>query len=148
MKNKKGYDEKQVMDRRFAYQCAFFTSMLMLLFVYMLVSVFGIRINVHVGFIVCWWIPVFVCFIVMIVKDAFDCVHAGTGKIILTLIGCAGLILLVSTAVNVISGKEQVFENSGITNSFSYLLSGACMIIICIAYWTKQYVNRKKYRDD
>lgn len=148
MRNKKGYDEKQVMDRRFAFQCAFFTSMLMLLFVYMLVSIFGIRINVHVGFIVCWWIPVFVCLIVMIVKDAFDCVHTGTGKIALTIIGFAGLILFVSTAIKVISGKELMFENGGITDSFSYLLSGACMIIICTAYWTKQYVNRKKYRGD
>jgi hypothetical protein len=148
MKNKNGYDEKQVMDRGFAFQCAFYTSMLMLLFVYMLVSVFGIRINAHVGFIICWWIPVFVCFIIMIVRDAFDCVHTGTGKKVLTIIGFAGLILLVTTAIDVIGGKEPMFENGGITSSFSYLLSGASMVIICAAYWTRQYANRKKYRDE
>lgn len=148
MRNKNGYDEKQVMDRGFAFKYAFYTSMLMLLFMYMLVSVFGIRINAHVGFIICWWIPVFVCFIIMIVRDAFDSIYCGKGNIVLTIIGFAGLILLVSTAINVIGGKEPMFENGGITNSFSNLLSGACMVIICIAYWTRQFANRKKYRDD
>jgi hypothetical protein len=148
MRNKNCYDEKQAMDRRFACQCAFFTSMLLLLFIYMLVSVFGIHINVHAAFIICWWIPVFVCFIIMIVKDAFDSVHTGKGKTVLTIIGFAGLILLITTAIDVIGGKEPVFENGGITNSFSYLLSGVCMVIICAVYWTRQYANRKKYRDD
>lgn len=148
MRSKKCYDEKQAIDRMFAFQCAFFTSMLMLLFMYMFVSVFGIRVNAHVGFIICWWVPVFVCIIIMIVKDAFVCGHADRGKIILTIIGIAGLILFVSTAVKVISGKELMLENGSITSSFSYLLSGACMIILCIAYWIKQYINRKKFGAD
>ena len=60
------------------------------LFMYMLVSVFGIRINarrVHhllVDSGICM-------FIIMIVRDAFDSIYCGKGNIVLTIIGFAVL---------------------------------------------------------
>lgn len=140
------YDEKQLADRGKAFQYGFIAAILTIMAVYFMIDI--IQISSTFALLICMWVPLSVCTIALILKDAYDGVHSAVGQKISFIFGVAGLFFLIATIVRIITGEESVVCNGVVTDSIGHLFVGICLLVICIVYWVKQYQNRKKYWDD
>lgn len=148
--NKKNYDcfdEKQILDRGKCFQYAFFSGLItntVLFFVYELLN---IKFNAYFGYIAALWIPLTVCFISLIVKNAYDGVGTKTGRIAFAVFSAAGLFIEVSVLFHIISADVNSLANDDIYTYAAHILCGACMIIVAVVYFIKQWKNSKEFED-
>ncbi len=148
MIRKNQYDEKQMYDRGKAFQAGFFSAILTIFVVFLMTDMLGISIDSYAVFLITLWIPMTSCFIMLIVKDAYDGVNSSAGKFVLSIYGMSGFITLSLTLINISIGKENFFSSGYITDSVGHIFSGTCMVATSIVYWVKQRVNRNKYCDE
>lgn len=148
MKNGINFDEKQLIDRGIAFKYGFLAAMFAILLVYFLEDIIKISISRYAALIITIWIPITVCTIALVLKDAYDGVNSASGRILATMFGVLGIFMLVLFAQEISSGREMLLEGGMITNMGGNIFNGICMIIISIVYWIKQYLNKKKYKED
>lgn len=142
------YDEKQLADRGKAFQYGFIAAILTIMAVYFMTDILEVQISHTLAFLICMWVPLSVCTLALILKDAYEGVHSAFGQKISFIFGGAGLLVLIVSIVRMITGKEFIAHNGVVTDSIGHLFVGICMLVICIVYWIKQYQNRKKYLND
>lgn len=142
------YDEKQLADRGKAFQYGFIAAILTIMAVYFITDIIEIQMNHTLAFLICMWVPLSVCTIALILKDAYDGVHSTVGQKMSFIFGAVGFLVLITTIVRMITGKESIVNNGVVTDSIGHLFVGICLLVICIVYRIKQYENRKKYLND
>lgn len=142
------FDEKQLIDRGKSFKYGFITAIMTLLVEYFCTSALNIKIDPFAEFLVLIWIPITVCFISFIVKNAYEGVNSRTGRIVCIIMGCCGLYLVIATIVEVIIRVEHLVVNGEISASFGHLFSGICLVIICITYCIRQYRNKKELAEE
>lgn len=147
MKGNNNYDEKQIIDRGKAFQYGFIAAMLTICGVYFYTDALEFKMDSYAAFLIRLWIPITITFIVLIVKDAYDGANSTPGRIILTVLGMAGLFLVGVTVIRIVSGKEVFLDSGTLTDSAGRIFSGICMILVSIIYWVKQYLNSRKFKD-
>lgn len=148
MKSNNNYDEKQIIDRGKAFQYGFISALLTICAVYFITDVIGFKMSSYAIFLVILWIPIMITFIALIIKDAYDGVNCTSGRVILTILGIAGLCIIVMSALRIISRKETFIYSGMLTDSAGQIFSGICMIVISIVYWLKQYFNSKEFKNE
>lgn len=148
MKAKNEYDEKQLLDRGKAYECSFIFALLLNLLCFFISEVLDISISPYSLFRVNFWLPITVCIIIMILKDAYDGVSSKPGKLVLTLFGISGFLSVLLCIIDLITGKES-FLSDGILSDFTVeFIKSLCILTIGLTYWIKQYAIRKKFVED
>lgn len=148
MRNKCQFDEKQIFDRGRAFQAGFLAAIITTCATYFLTDVCGVSITSFSLFLISLWIPITVCFILLITKDAYEDVNSSIGKTILSIYGVAGLFILGSTLFSIFIGKEYFLKNGTFSDSLGHIVTAICMIITCVIYWVKRCINARKYRDE
>lgn len=148
MSNSNNYDEKQILDRGKSFQYGFIAAMLTICAVYFIISVIGIKMSSYTTFLITFWIPMTITFIALIMKDAYEGVNSASGRVVLTILGIAGLFLVGMSAMQIISGKKVLLDSGVLTDSAGEIFSGLCMIIVSIIYWVKQYLISKEFKSE
>lgn len=141
------YDEKQVKDRGKAFQYGFITAMIVILAEFITADIIGLAINAYALFLFCYWTPLTVCFITLIVKDAYDGVNSTSGCIVAFILGLLGLFIVVATIIRILIGIEAFVIDGSITEAPAHIYSGLVMLTISLTYWVKQFLNKKKYTE-
>lgn len=147
MKQKYEWDERQRLNRGIAFQYAYISAMVIMLVVYFLIDVIEVNISIFGVFQICFWIPTTICFMTMIIKDAYDSVNHTPGRIIFSIWGVAGLSLIISSLVELLSKSNSFFELSSTTDEGGTLSAGFCFLLISVTYWIKQYLNWLKFKN-
>lgn len=138
MKRNSEFDEKQQLERGKAYRNGFFTLLALLLVSFFISD--GLELHwldsaslFHIFF----WVSFAVCAITMIVKDAYDGISGSSGRVALSIIGIAGLAVLVTTCIEL--ARNQTSWDSCI----GMVVMGLCGITTSVVYWAKKISNRK-----
>jgi len=148
MKQKYEFDERQRLNRGIAFQYAFISAMVTMLAVYFLGDVMEVDISIFSVFQICFWIPTTICFMIMIIKDAYDTVRYNLGRIIFTIWGVAGASLTISSLIEIFS-KSNIFYELGIQiYQEGHIIAGLCFLLIAGTYWIKQYINWRKFKKE
>ncbi len=130
-----GYFESVISDRKLrrkyqsAFKYGFITAIMTLLVVYFCTSELNIKIDPFAEFLVLIWIPITVCFISFIMKNAYEGVNSRTGRIVCVIMGCCGLYLVIATLVEIITRVEPLVINGEISARFGHLFSGICLTV-------------------
>lgn len=148
MKYSNNYDEKQLIDRGKAFQTGFLAAILTICALYFITDAIGFKMSSYAAFLISLWIPLMTVFIALIIEDAYDGVNSAPGRVVLTLLGMAGLFLVGASALQIVFGKETLLDNGVLTDSAGRIFSGICMMVICIIYWIKQYLNSKEFEEE
>lgn len=148
MKIDSNFDEKQLLDRGKAFQIGFITAIIMSVLFYFLQDGIGIEIAAFTSFAFSLWIPVTVCSIALIIKDAYDGVNSTTGRFGITVFGAGGSYILISSIIFLATGRETLLDGGVVTESIGHIINGICMITICAVYWVKQHLNKRKFIDE
>ena len=142
------FDEKQIYDRGKAFQLGFIAALVTTVCLFIITDGLEIKIDSYAAFLFALWIPVTVCSIALIAKDAYDGVNSTKGRLVLGIYGIAGVMIIILTTAKLCTGAERIAENGCITSSAGHLVSGLCMVATAAVYWAKQYANAKEYTDD
>lgn len=148
MKSNNSYDEKQLIDRGKAFQYGFIAAIFTIGVMYFITEGIELEISSYASFLITLWLPLTVCFITLIIKNAYDGVNTTSGRSVLTLFGIAGLFLVSISVLHIATGAETLLYEGKVSDTFGHLFNGICMIIICLIYWIKQYHNSKKFKDE
>lgn len=148
MKNGINFDEKQLIDRGIAFKYGFLAALFAILLVYFLEDITKISISRYAALIITIWIPITVCTIALVLKDAYDGVNSASGRILATMFGVSGTFMLVLFTQEISVGRNMLIKDGMITNMGGYIFNGICMVTVSIVYWMKQYMNKKKYKED
>lgn len=143
MKGSQVYDEKQLQDRGKVYQISFVAALLSIACAFFVTQVLELKISGYALFLFCMWIPVVVCLILLIWKNAYEGVDSKAGRITISVVGAGGVMLVVSSLWELCSGQDALFRDGVLEDRTGTLFAGVCMVIVCCVYWLKQYVNKK-----
>lgn len=142
------FDEKQLIDRGKAFQYGFLTAIAAIILNYFLNDMIEIKISPSTSFMFTLWVPLTICSIALIIKDAYDGVNSTMGMVGVSVFGFGGCFILVCSIIFLVTGKEVLIDNGMVTESVGHILNGVCMMTIGIVYWVKQYLNKKKFSED
>ena len=140
MKNK--FDEKQLYDRGKAYQYGLIAAILSISLCFLLADDEKIQISVFSTYLICIWIPIFVCFMTLILKDAYEAFGTKNGAITITILGGCGLFIFFRSFAHLVN-MEETFANT-----IGHIFAVLCVIVITITYLAKRKANKKKYADE
>lgn len=143
MDNGNVFDEKQILDRGKAFQIGFAAALLTICAMQFAVSVLGLRIDAEARFLITLQIPLNLCLMMLIVKDAYECVNVSAGRAVMSIYGAAGLFILISTLVYLMQGKLRFLRNGYLTETIGHICTGGCMLLTCAVYWLHRYQNGK-----
>lgn len=147
-KNNK-FDEKQILDRGKAFKIGFLASMITPAISYLIQDFIEINIDDYTTLLFMIWVPLTVCFISLILLNAYEGLQSsGGGKIFCTIFGFAGIFPVIFVLIDVLSGFNSFYQNGTITGSVGELFMGSCMIIISIVYWIKYLIDKKKFANE
>lgn len=142
MRRSQVYDERQILERGKAYRYGFFAALLIFVLNYLLQECAWVKIDGYTVMISGIWMPLAVCLITLIVKDAYDYVDSTAGRSATAVFGMVGLGVLVYTILEVCLWGEGFYQDGVVTNQVGFLVMGFCMVLVCIVYWVKRYVSR------
>lgn len=143
MKSDRNYDERQLLYRGKAYQYGFFTALLMMLVAEFAVEVLEIKFETGVILGFCLLIPVAVCVMYMIVKNAYDEINESGGRYSTAFFLLAGLVMMVLTIVRILVGEWNIIRDGMITYTVVFLLAGLCWICIGATFLIKRYLEKR-----
>lgn len=142
------FDERQIIERGKAFQIGFFTAIFASLAVFLMTSVFEIRMEAMTIFMLQTSVPVMVCMMALILKNAYDPVNKQSGRILCTIYSLVGLFLIIFTVARVVSGKDSFVTDGIITNECGYVILGFTMANIGIVHLIRQYLNKKQLTEE
>lgn len=149
MKADKIYDERQLLSRGTAFQAGFIAALLTIGGIHFLEDFTRLRMSSYSMLLASLWIPMSVCMIVLIVKDAYDGVNRAPGRAVFTIIGLTGAALCLLSLYHLLTDGTQILvQNGEIRDDAGNLFTALCMITVSLIYWWKQYSNNKKFRED
>ena len=148
MRSSKVYDEKQLQDRGKVYQISFVTALLTIACAFFVTDVLEWNISSYALFLFCMWIPVAVCLILLIWKNAYEGVGSNAGRITLSVVGAGSVLMVVTSLWLLCSGEDALFRDGMLTDRAGTFFAGICMVIICCAYWLKQLYDRKRFTEE
>lgn len=145
MRKGQNYDERQILEQGRAYRWGFLAALLTFVLYYVLQECAGLQIDGYTMMISGIWMPLAVCMISQIVRNAYDYVDSATGRMTLSVIGVVGLGLLIYTILKACLWGGAFYRNDGITDQAGFLVMGGCMVLVCLVYWGKLLFNRKRF---
>ncbi len=144
MNDSKKFDEKQLRDRGRAFEYGFLSAIITAAAVYLATDVFEVKIERFTAFLIEIWTPATICFVLLILKDAYEALNTGRGRLPMAVLGVCGAVL----AAAAVFGASPLILEGALTERAGELFSGLCMALISAVYWIKQCVNRKKFKDE
>ena len=144
MRGEKRYDERQILARGKAYGYGFITAILTFVLIYVIQDAAGIGLDSVTVLDAGIWLPLTVCMLTMILKDAYDYVGSTYGRTALSLYGIAGVFLLGYSLYEVFFVGQSFYWDGMVTAQAGHLLMGCCMVFIGVVYWIKQFLNKKE----
>ncbi len=147
--NREKYDERQILEQGRAFRWGFFAALMTFVLFYILQECLGLHIDGYTVFISGIWMPLSVCLILQIVKDAYDYVDSAAGRPIISAFGLVGLGVSGYTVLEAILGNEPLLYRDGmVTESTGRLVMGCCMVLVALVYWGKQLYNQKHREEE
>lgn len=141
------FDERQLYERGKGFQYGFIAALIMIL-LNSFAEDSNFILNPYSRFILSIWIPMTVCFVYFIVKDAYEGIKEQNGKIVMGIFLATGLFVLVITTVRMIAGSAELFIDSTLGDWIGQVSYSVCMIIISAVYFIKQHLDNKKESED
>lgn len=105
------FGEKQILDRRKAFQAGFIAALLTICAMRFATGVLGLRMTADARFLITIQLPLNICLVALIGKDAYECANASAEKTAMSVSGAASLFVLISTMVLLMQRREQIFNN-------------------------------------
>jgi|GEM_PF-3934761 len=141
-------DERQVIERGRAFQYGFLTLFALMTLCFMLSSGFELHVfDDFTTYMFCTWPAITVCFTMMIVRDAFDCINRSPGIALFSIYGLGGAFVIVSTVIEIVRGKAAIFAEGLIGHAAAELLCGFCCVLVCVVYWIHAAKRRKALKN-
>lgn len=147
MRKKQHYDEKQLQDRGKIYQISFFIAIMVFVAMYLVTGAAEIAVSEYTRLMVCLWVPVSVCIILMIAKNAYEGVGSTAGRVAAPVLGAAGIYQLVVNMIEMVQNRTGFWSDHMINDYVGSMLMGLCMVCVCAAYWIQYYRNKKKFAE-
>lgn len=142
------FDERQMVERGKAFQIGFFTAIFLSLAVFFATSLLDIRMEAMTVFIIQTSLPIMVCMMTLILKNAYDPVKQRNSGILCALFSFLGLYLTVFSIGRVCLGQDSFLKNGVVTNNAGFLVIGLAMLDTGIVYLIRRYLNKKELRDE
>lgn len=147
MKKGQYYDEKQLQDRGKVYQISFFVAILVFFALYLITGIAEISISELSRILIGMWVPITVCLILMISKNAYEGVGSKVGGITTSVLGAGGIYSIVTTVIKMMREHTGFWSDSMINDYVGWFVMGSCMIAVCAAYWIRYGINKKKFEE-
>ena len=142
------FDERQIVERGKSFQIGFFTAILLSLAVFFATGVLDIRIESMTVFIIQTSLPIMVCMMAMILKNAYDPVKQRNGRILCALFSFLGLYLIVFSVGRVLLGQARFLKDGVVTNNAGFLVIGLAMLDTGLAYLIRRYLDWKEMKEE
>jgi hypothetical protein len=142
------FDERQIVERGKAFQIGFFTAILLSLAVFFATGVLDIRIEALTVFILQTSLPIMVCMMALILKNAYDPVKQRNGRILCALFSFLGLYLIVFSVGRVLLGQESFLKDGVVTNNTGFLVIGLAMLDTGLVYLLRRYLDWKEMKEE
>ena len=91
------FDEKQLIDRGIAFKWGFITALISIIGMFALTDIFELQITNYAQYLITFWIPCGITFIILILKDAYEAVNTRNGRIAILFFTFAAVILLMTS---------------------------------------------------
>lgn len=138
MKKTSEYDERQIAEQMKAYRCGFIVSMVLISLMHLLTDSFEMQIDVEAAIRICFWIPITVVGILVIINDAY--MIKGWQIFMLHLLGIWGVLSAVG-CIYILCHSGEVQEGISLT------VTGLCWAVADVVYIIKRRQN-EKFRDE
>jgi hypothetical protein len=142
------FDEKQMFDRGTSFRIGFITSLCMTALNFFVTDVFEISIDKYASFLIMIWVPLTVCSVLLILKDAYSGKDSARGNFFFLIYGAAGLFIILYSLFEIFSRGDSLIKAGVVTSIAGRLAEGICILLTCIIYFAKQFYNSKKYSVD
>lgn len=144
------YDERQIIARGFAFKYAYLTVLIIGIILWLLDEfVLSVRVPTQLMFSIPLWISMVVLYYYTIMKDAFEGLRSFAGlRLIAFLMGIAGILLVVSTLYDLISGQKHLTEDGFISITAGSLVSGLSMLVIMTTYLCYRRRQRRERAEE
>lgn len=144
MKNSGKYDEKQLYDRGKCFQISLIVALLCIFVSFFVTDVLGIKISSYTIFSFCLCVPMGVCVILFILKDAFDHVNDNTVKFF-SILWCLFMFLLSCLNLfQIMFGGESLWLDISIAE----MIMCTFFFAIVAVYFIKKHLNNKKFKEE
>lgn len=148
MKNSEKYDEKQIYDRGKCFQVSLFVAIVCVFVSFFVTEVLGIAISSYIIFSFCMCIPMTVCIVLFILKDAFDNDKDNTAKFFLLIWCLFEFLIAVLNLSHIMFGDESLMKKDEISMIIVYMIPAICLIVIAVAYFIKKYLNKRSFDEE
>ena len=135
------FDERQLRERGRAFRLGFAVCMIMLIAMYCLTDFFELALPTRFSFYVCFWLPLTVTSVYMIVKRAYDGITDYRGMALFTFLGIISVVM----AVFMIVRGEPMIENGLPTPDAGTAFMCACVFIMAAVYWIYHVKDVREY---
>ena len=148
MRNKDNYDERQIIERGKAFQIGFMTAIVLSLVTFLVTGLFDIRISAMTVFGIQTTIPIMVCMMAMILKNAYDPMNKRVAPILCGIFSVLGLYLVLFSVGRVLLGQDSFLEGGAVTDTSGFIVVGLSMIGTGIVYLIRKRRNKKELTED
>lgn len=145
MNEKKNYDERQILERGKAFRNGYLVLFLMIAVLLLLSEGMDIipPMDNYTFAMLSLWPSMLVCFITLIIKDAYDGISRSPGRVAASVFGLSGTVLLVVSILDITKGVAMWPLNEETV----HLVVGISCLMICIVYWVKWWCNEKRFKE-
>lgn len=148
MRKNKQFDEKQLYDRGKCFQASFFIALACTIISYIVTDLLEIKVSGYLPFIFCIWIPISVCTILLIVKNAYDGVNSDFGKIVSIILFICGIMIIISRVIIIIIDNGNFIDVEEVESFIASMIQAVCMVTIAVVYFIKKYRNKKSFDEE
>ena len=142
------FDERQIVERGKSFQIGFFTAILLSLAVFFATGVLDIRIESMTVFIIQTSLPIMVCMMAMILKNAYDPVNKRIAPILSGIFSVLGLYLVLFSVGRVFLGQGSFVRDGVVTDTTGFIVVGMSMIGTGIVYLICKQRNKKELTEE
>ena len=148
MRNKDNYDERQIIERGKASQIGFMTAIVLSLVTFLVTGMFDIQISAMTIFGIQTTMPIMVCMMVMILKNAYDPMNKHVAAILSGIFSVLGLYLVLFSVGRVLLGQDRFLEGGAVTDTSGFIVVGLSMIGTGIVYLIRKRRNKKELTEE
>ncbi len=148
MRNDNNHDERQIIERGKAFQIGFMTAIVLSLVTYLLTGLFDIRISAMTVFGIQTTMPIMICMMAMILKNAYDPVNKRIAPILSGIFSVLGLYLVLFSVGRVFLGQGSFVRDGVVTDTTGFIVVGMSMIGTGIVYLICKQRNKKELTEE
>lgn len=142
------YDERQIIERGKAFQIGFMTAVVLPLITFFATGVLEIKIEPLTLFSIQTTVPIMICMMALILKNAYDPVNKRVAPILCAIFSTIGLYLIIFSGVRVYQGVDSFIRDGVVTNTTGFVVVGLAMIDTGIVYLIRRSKDKKELTEE